>query len=85
MAYILRQKGSNTNILCHYFECDEESDLSTINTSSAPMGSRCYVINSGNLYALNSAKVWKKVPVSTGGGGGDVPSVEEVISDGGAF
>ena len=85
MAYILRQKGSNTNILCHYFECDEESDLSTIDTSSAPMGSRCYVINSGNLYALNSAKVWKKVPVSTGGGGGDVPSVEEVISDGGAF
>ena len=85
MAYILRQKGSNTNILCHYFECDEESDLSTINTSSAPMGSRCYVINSGNLYALNSAKVWKKVPISTGGGGGDVPSVEEVISDGGAF
>ena len=85
MAYILRQKGSNTNILCHYFECDEESDLSTINTSSAPMGSRCYVINSGNLYALNSAKVWKKVPVSTGGGGSDVPSVEEVVYDGGAF
>lgn len=85
MAYILRQKGSDTNILCHYFECDEESDLSTINTSSAPMGSRCYVINSGNLYALNSAKVWKKVPISTGGGGGDVPSVEEVIFDGGAF
>ena len=85
MAYILRQKGSDTNILCHYFECDEESDLSTINTSSAPMGSRCYVINSGNLYALNSAKVWKKVPVSTGGGGGDVPSVEEIVSDGGAF
>ena len=85
MAYILRQKGSNTNILCHYFECDEESDLSTIDTSSAPMGSRCYVINSGNLYVLNSAKVWKKVPVSTGGGGGDVPSVEEVVYDGGAF
>lgn len=85
MAYILRQKGSDTNILCHYFECDEESDLSTINTSSVPMGSRCYVINSGNLYALNSAKVWKKVPVSTGGGGGDVPSVEEVVFDGGAF
>lgn len=85
MAYILRQKGSDTNILCHYFECDEESDLSTIDTSSAPMGSRCYVINSGNLYVLNSAKVWKKAPVSTGGGGGDVPSVEEVISDGGAF
>ena len=49
------------------------------------MGSRCYVINSGNLYVLNSAKVWKKAPVSTGGGGGDVPSVEEVVYDGGAF
>lgn len=84
MAYILRQKGSNTNILCHYFECDEESDLSTIDTSSAPMGSRCYVINSGNLYVLNSKKDWKKAPVSTGGGG-DVPSIEEVVHDGGAF
>lgn len=84
MAYILRQKGSNTNILCHYFECDEESDLSTIDTSSAPMGSRCYVINSGNLYVLNSEKDWKKAPVSIGGGG-DVPSIEEVVHDGGAF
>ena len=84
MAYILRQKGSNINILCHYFECDEESDLSTIDTSSAPMGSRCYVINSGNLYVLNSEKDWKKAPVSTGGGG-DVPSIEEVVHDGGAF
>lgn len=85
MAYILKKIGKATNIPCQYFECDEESDLSTINTSSAPMGSRCYVINSGNLYALNSAKVWKKVPVSTGGDSGDVPSVEEVVYDGGAF
>ena len=84
MAYILRQKGSDTNILCHYFECDEESDLSTIDTSSSPMGSRCYVINSGNLYVLNSVKDWKKAPISTGGGG-DVPSIEEVVNDGGAF
>ena len=48
------------------------------------MGSRCYVINSGVTYALNSAKQWKKVP-SGSSGGGDTPDVpgSDIIYDGG--
>lgn len=75
MAYILRQKGSNTNILCHYFECDEESDLSKIDTTTSPMGSRCYIINSGKTYALNSAKEWKIVPSGSSNTGGNVNNI----------
>lgn len=72
MAYILRQKGSDTNILCHYFECDEESDLSEIDVTASPMGSRCYIINSGKIYALNSAKEWKLVPSGSSNTGDNI-------------
>ena len=79
MAYILRQKGSNTNILCHYFECDEESDLLKIDVTASPMGSRCYIINSGKTYALNSAKEWKLVPYGSSNTGDNI----DVVYDGG--
>jgi hypothetical protein len=72
MAYILKKIGSKANIPCRTFECDDEADLVSIDTTGAPMGSRCYVINSGKWFALNSAGNWKSVP--TGGGGGDTPS-----------
>lgn len=65
MAYILKQVGSVPNIPYHYFECDNESDLTDIETSKIEMGARCYVINSGKTYALNSKKQWKKVPTSS--------------------
>ena len=71
MAYVLKTIGKASNIPYHYFECDNESDLSVINTSSAPMGSRCYVINSGKTYALNSQKQWKSVPTGSGSGSDD--------------
>jgi hypothetical protein len=85
MAYILRQKGLATNVPCHYFECDEDSDLPSIDVKASPMGSRCYVINSGKTYALNSAKQWKLVPTGgSGGGGGDTPDDnKDIIYDGG--
>lgn len=85
MAYILRQKGKATNVPCHYFECDTESDLPNIDVKAAPMGSRCYVINSGKTYALNSLKQWKIVPGGSGsGGGGDNPGGgSDIYYDGG--
>lgn len=82
MAYILKKVGKASNIPYHYFECDNESDLSTIDVAQAPMGSRCYVINTGKSYALNSLKEWKLVPNSGGGGGGEDDS-DEIIYEGG--
>lgn len=84
MAFVLKKVGNQPNIPTQYFECDNESDLQSIDTTYAPMGSRCYVINSGVTYALNSAKQWKKVP-SGSNGGGDTPDVpgSDIIYDGG--
>lgn len=88
MAYILKKIGDTANIPCRTFECDDEADLTNIDISEAPMGSRCYVINSGNWFALNSAGKWKKVPAGSGSGGGtnpdgpDTPS-SDIIYDGG--
>lgn len=78
MASILRKIGNADNIAVNYYEVDTERDMWEIDVSNAPMGSRCYVINTGSTYALNSNKEWKLVP--TGGGG--TPS-GDVIYDGG--
>lgn len=80
MASILRKIGNADNIAVNYYEVDTERDMLEINVSNAPMGSRCYVINTGSTYALNSSKEWKLVP--TGSGGGGTPS-GDVIYDGG--
>ena len=88
MAYILKKIGNAANVPCRTFECDDETDLTNIDVTGAPMGSRCYVINSGKWFALNSAGEWKNVP--SGGGSNpdpspdpDDPSDKEIIYDGG--
>ena len=69
MSYVLKKVGKTPNIPFKTFECDNESDMADINLKGVPMGSRCYVINTGATYALNSEGEWKKVP--SGGGSGD--------------
>ena len=81
MASILRKIGNADNVAVNYYEVDTERDMLEIDVSNAPMGSRCYVINTGSTYALNSSKEWKLVPTG-GGGGGGTPS-GDVIYDGG--
>lgn len=70
MAYILRKIGNADNIAINYYEVDTERDMQEIDVANAPMGSRCYVINTGSTYTLNSSKEWKLVPTS----GGETPS-----------
>lgn len=65
MAHILKKIGDTPNIPFYYFECDNSSDLANISLTMVPMGSRCYVINEGKTYALNSSRVWKLVPTNT--------------------
>ena len=65
MAYILRKIGNTDNIAVNYYEVDTERDMQEIDVANAPMGSRCYIINVGSTYVLNSNKEWKLVP--TGG------------------
>ena len=87
MAHILKKIGKSTNIPYRTFECDNESDLASIDVVGAPMGSRCYVINSGKTYALNSSHQWKLVPGNSGGSDDpvvpDEPTDKDIIYDGG--
>ena len=86
MAYVLKTIGNAVNILYKNFECDNVSDLATIDTSDAPMGSTCYVINTDTLYTLNSNKEWKIRSLGTNSGGGNITppsSGDNYIYDGG--
>lgn len=93
MAHILSKVGNRINTPFRIFQCDEEADLKEIDVSSAPMGSRCYVINDSVWYVLNSKKEWKKMMggdlIYDGGSEGENtpsgPSVldDEIIYDGG--
>ena len=62
MSYILRKVGNATNIAINQYEADTELDMRDINVQEAPMGSRCYVINTGAWYVLNDKGEWKVVP-----------------------
>ena len=70
MASILKKIGNSSNVPFQTFEVDNFADMQTLDVSRAIMGSRCYIINTGETYALNSDKQWKKVPAGSGGGGG---------------
>lgn len=62
MAYVLRKIGNADNVAVNYYEVDTEHDMLEIDVANAPMGSRCYIINIGSTYVLNSNKEWKLVP-----------------------
>lgn len=67
MSIILKSIGAIPNIQCHYYECDDKIDMNNLDTKFIPMGSRCYVINDGQLYSLNSLKEWKINPIRNSG------------------
>lgn len=75
MAHILRKIGNASNVSVYRYEADTEADMRAIDVSMAPMGSRCYIIDTGDTYALNSNKEWKPVPKGSGG---------DIIYDGGS-
>ena len=75
MASILRKIGNADNIAVNYYEVDIERDMQEVDISNAPMGSCCYVINTGSTYTLNSNKEWKLVPTSGGSSGSSDPSL----------
>ena len=76
MSYILRKVGNATNIAVNQYEADTELDMKDINVQEAPMGSRCYVIESGNTYVLNGSKEWRS------NSNGSILSSPSIISKG---
>lgn len=85
MSYIKKKIGDVSNIPYVTLECDTLQDLQNINVENMIMGSRCYVVNEGATYALNSGGEWREVPV--GGGASswndleDKPFYEETVTN----
>ena len=59
MAYILEKVGEATNIATYNYVANTEAEVHDIDVNETPMGSRCYVIESGNTYVLNGSKEWR--------------------------
>ena len=81
MASILRKIGNADNVAVNYYEVDTERDMLEIDVANAPMGSRCYIINVGSTYALNSNKEWKLVPTGSGGVQPDLSQNDSTAAD----
>ena len=79
MENILIKVGQSFNVPVHTYKADTEEDMNTIDLQGVPMGSKCYIINDGKWYMLNSEGKWKAMSSS---GGGSSPS-GDVIYDGG--
>lgn len=78
MAFILHKIGNADNIAVNYYEADTERDMQEIDVANAPIGSRCYVINTGAWYVLNGKGEWKVVPKKEEGGGGQGAALPEM-------
>lgn len=81
--YILEKIGLVPNTPVNTYKCDTVDDLQLIKTEGVPMGSVCYVINTGITYHLNSNKQWIMQPSGGGSTGGGGASPENIIYDGG--
>ena len=79
MASKLIKIGKSYNIPICTYNVDTEEDMNTIDLQGVPMGSKCYIINDGKWYMLNSEGKWKAM---SSGGGGSYPS-GDIIYDGG--
>ena len=76
MAYILEKVGEATNIATYNYVANTEAEVHDIDVNETPMGSRCYVIESGNTYVLNGSKEWRS------GSNGSILSSPSIISKG---
>jgi hypothetical protein len=61
MAYNITSQRGEVEAYVMELVCDTEADVSTLPTSNCAAGSTCLVIESSNVYVLNSEKVWKKI------------------------
>ena len=67
MASKLIKIGKSYNIPICTYNVDTEEDMNTIDLQGVPVGSKCYIINDGKWYMLNSERKWKAVSRSGGG------------------
>lgn len=61
MAYSITNQSGNVETYLTEFICDTETDILTLPTENCKPGSSCLVIETSNVYILNSEKQWKKI------------------------
>lgn len=66
--YILARKNGTMNRRINEYYADTKEDLNQIPKDDIPMGSKCYVITTGEVYMADSTKTW--YPYASGGGAG---------------
>lgn len=57
----IRQQNDNIQTYVNEYVADTEADIKDLPTNIYP-GSVCIVIETSNVYMLNSEKKWKKLP-----------------------
>ena len=78
MALYLKKVGNIFNIPINYYECDTELDLGSIDVTYITPCSEAFVIETGNIYVLNTSKQWK---IKSSGNQGEI----NYVFDGGAL
>ena len=76
MTYILEKVGETSNIATYNYIANTEAEVHDIDVNETPMGSCCYVIESGNTYVLNGSKEWRS------NSNGSILSSPSIISKG---
>jgi len=61
MAYRITSQRGEVEAYVMELVCDTEADVSNLPTENCEAGSSCLVIESSNVYILNSEKEWKKI------------------------
>ena len=79
MAYILSKVGQSFNVPVHTYKADTKEDMNTIDLQGVPVGSKCYIINNGKWYMLNSERKWKAMSISSGGGSSGYATINEIM------
>ncbi len=61
MAYRITSQRGEVEAYVMELVCDTEADVETLPTVNCAAGSSCLVIETSNVYILNSKKEWKKI------------------------
>ncbi len=87
--YTIRQ-GERTDYNYKEIFCDTQNDFDTLDLNSAEFqkicaGSVAYVIETSNVYILNSKGEWVAQSSGGGGGGGDIHNQDKTITENGEY
>ena len=61
MGFYLKQQSSRLDYSYKEYILDKEEDLDKVPVNGCAPGSTCFIIETSDVYMLNSNKEWKKI------------------------